>query len=237
MSDATENKTRPDPLWKRPPMVVVASVTVSSLLLALLILVPKGSRGEVIEPVSYISTAVIIIGLSFYSWHQQRAVLTSRRLSRLLNEGFTIEQLGAYSGLKGTYRGYFTKVYVDPDSRFHQHFGPDLCIMIYFHPMRTSDGKRDMRLYRKLENDLLNETNWIDTEQLSWHAIHLRSYTRLSIWVSQAKVKRRIEKLIDRVMRYDLKPWSEEEVNKWVRESPDLHGPNIESFRQFYSPE
>jgi hypothetical protein len=237
MSDAAESKPRPDPFWKRMPMVFVASVIVSAVLIALFLLVPIESRGKVIAPLSYISTAAILIGMSLYSWHQHRAALTGKRLGWLLNQGFTIEQLGAYSGLKGTCRGFFIRVYVDPTSHFVRRFGPDLCFLVYFQPMRTRDGKRDMRLLRRMENDLLNETNWIYAEQLSCHAIHMRSYTRLTIWVTQAKVKKRIEKVVDRVMQYGLKPWSEEEVEKWVRESPDLHGPDMETFRRFYASE
>lgn len=216
---------------RKVPIVVMASVIVATMLIALVLLVPAEHRGQVITPVSFIVAAILMVGMSVFSWSQHSRALVGKRLKWLLDQGLTIEQHGAYRGIKGTYRNYFIRVYVDPSSHFHRRLGPDLCLLVYFHPMRTREGKRDIALLRGIESDLLNETSWIHREDLKCHAIHMHQYTRFTIWVSRKKVQKRIDKVVDRVMHYGLRPWSEEEVDKWVREDPILNGPDIDSFQ------
>lgn len=217
--------------WNRVPMVLITSVVVSVAFIILLVLVPVESRGEAVEPVTFLIAAVALIGMSGYSWYQQRAALQGTRLKWLLEEGLTIEQLGGYVGIKGNYRGYFMRVCVDPASHFPKQYWPTLFVLVYFQPMRTREGKRDIALLRRIENELLNEVNWRYAENLTCHAIHMRSYTVLAPWVSRNKVKKRIDKIIDRIAHHGLKPWPEEAVAKWVLGSPELHGPQMQPFQ------
>lgn len=224
------------PLLKKVPITVITSAIVSAVLVALVFLVPVERRGRVIEPVSFIVASAFLVGMTLYSWSQHSGALSGKRLNWLLDQGLTIERHGAYRGINGIYRNYFIRVYVDPSSHFPRRMGPDLCILVYFQPMRTRDGKRDIALLRRIESDLLNETNWIHTEDLKCHAIHMHQYTRFTIWTTRTKVQKRLDRVIDRVIRYRLKPWSAEEIEKWVREDPYLHGPDIASFQDALVP-
>ncbi|MEZ4791704.1 MAG: hypothetical protein R2811_17020 [Flavobacteriales bacterium] len=175
-----------------------------------------------------------IMGVALYTQMQHRGALGGKRLRWLLTAGFTMENVGRYWGMKGIHQGYFVRIYVDPHSHFHRRIFPDLCIMVYFEPMRRPDGKRDIALIRRIEQDILNEPSWLKNEYLTCHAIHMTQRTRFTLLTGRSAVQRRIERLVDRVLKYGLKPWPEEEVERWVLTSPDLHGPKMEEFQENY---
>ncbi len=217
--------------WGSIPQTVRVSVAVSVAMIALILLVPSEHRTKAIEPFTYVFAAVTLFAFSLYNWRQHTKALHGNQLKWLHAEGLVIEQLGAYHGFKGIYRGYFMRVYVDPESHFTRQYWPTLCVLVYYKPMRTREGKRDIALLRRVENGLLNETNWRHAEHINCYAIHMRSFTVLRPWVSRRKVKIRIDKVVDRVIKYGLKPWADDQVAKWVNESPDLHGPDIDLFQ------
>jgi len=233
MKDLPKDDSPRVPLLKRIPNSVVASVIVSVVLIALIFSIPLEHRGKLTTPDTYVLAAVVLIVASLFSWHQHQAALSSKRLNWLLNEGLKVEKIGPYHGLKGTYRGYFIRVYINPKSRLHRHLIPvtDIYFDVYFHPLRTREGKRDIGLLRRIENDMLNETIWIQFEYVSIHSIHMRSVSRFTIWTGPSLVKKRLDRLITRVERYGLKPYPEAEVETWVRESPYLQGPDTELFQ------
>lgn len=205
--------------------MIVASIVAVLLCVALSIYVE-----ESLGPILF--AGAIVMGLSIYSQLQHRKALDGKRLNWLQSEGFTIENIGRYSGYKGTYQGYFTRIYVNPTSYFYRRIGPDLCIMVYFHPMRRPDGKRDMALLRQIEADLLNEWSWFQWEFLTCHAIHMHQRTRFRLFTDQRRIQKRLDRVIGKVTHYGLKPWPEADVERWVREASDLHGPNMEEFRE-----
>lgn len=175
---------------------------------------------------------LVVWGVSIYSQLQHRKALNGKRLNWLQSEGFVIENIGQYSGYKGTYQGYFTRIYVNPTSHFYRRIGPDLCIMIYFHPMRRPDGKRDMALLRRIEADLLNEWSWFHWEFLTCRAIHMHQRTRFGLFTNRKRIKKRLDRVAGKIIHYGLKPWPEADVERWVRESSDLHAPDMEEFRE-----
>ena len=185
---------------------------------------------ESIGPILFAS--IIIMGAAIYAQMQHRGALDGKRLKWLLAAGFTVENVGRYWGMKGIHQGYFIRVYVDPHGHFHRRMGPDLCIMVYFEPMRRPDGKRDIALLRRIEQDILNETSWTHWEYLNCHAIHMCQRTRFTLLAGRSRFQKRIDRVVGIVKKYGLKPWPEEQVERWVRASPDLHGPKMEEFQE-----
>jgi hypothetical protein len=209
--------------------VVVALVIIVLSTLAHAMDVPRG------EIWSAVLTGMILIGCALYSQAQHRSAVNGRRLEWLTSEGFARENLGRYWGFKGMYKGYFTRIYVDPESLFHKRLGPDLCILVYFQPMRRADGKRDIALLRRIEAEILNETSWVQWEFLTCRAIHMHQQTRFTLRTGRSRIQKRLDRVIGLVSKYGLKPWPEEEVDRWVQASPDLHGPRIAEFQENFT--
>jgi hypothetical protein len=184
------------------------------------------------DPTSAILAAVILVSMSLYARAQHRNALSGKRLKWLQDLGFTVENKGRYWGYRGIYKGFFTRIYVEPSSRFPKRLGPDLCIMVYFQPMRRADGKRDIALLRRIENEILNEPSWILTELLSCHAIHMRQFTRFTLFTGRSRIEKRLNRVHGAVIKHGLKPWPEHEVEEWVRAAPELHGPDTSLFQE-----
>ena len=212
---------------KRWTIKIVASSTAALLCIALSIYADR-SLGVILF------ACLVVWGMSIYSQLQHRNALNGKRLNWLQSEGFVTENIGRYSGYKGTYQGYFTRIYVNPTSHFRERVGPDLCIMIYFHPMRRPDGKRNMALFRRIEADLLNEWSWFHWEFLTCHAIHMHQRTRFGLFTNRKRIKKRLDRVVEKIKFYGLKPLSEADVDLWVREASDLHAPDMEEFRENY---
>lgn len=177
-------------------------------------------------------TGLVVVGAALYSRTEHRNALDGRRLNWSLTAGFVVENIGRYRGSKGAYHDYFIRVYVDPNSRFYRRLGPDLRIMVYFAPMRRPDGKRDIALLRRIEGDILNEMSWFQWEFLICHAIHMHQRTRFTLLTGQRRIQKRIDRVVSKVSKYGPKPWPEADVERWVREAADLHGPGIHEFQE-----
>ena len=215
-------------LLKRLPVQITTSIVAILVCVVISIFIV-----EFWEP--FVIAGIIAVSISLYSYMQHYNVLHGKRLSWLQSEGFMIENVGRYSGCKGIYEGFFTRIYVNPESHFFERMGPDLCIMVYFHPMRRADGKRDMVLMRRIEADLLNEFNWFQCEFLTCHAIHMHQRTRFGLFTGRRKIRKRLDRVVQKITQYGLKPWPETNVEHWVREAPDLHGPDMEEFRENFT--
>lgn len=213
------------PWSKRAPVGILASV-VATIVCIVLSVYMGTSIGVVLF------AGFVITGASVYAQLQHRRALGGERLKWLLESGFAVENVGRYWGVKGSYCGHFVRLYVDPHSHFHRRMGPDLCIMVYFTPMRRPDGRRDIALLRRIEQDILDETSWVDREYLTCHAIHMHQRTRFTLCTGRRQIQERLDRVIGMVSKYGLKPWPEEDVERWVQVSPDLHGPNMEEFQE-----
>lgn len=210
---------------KRWPTKIAASLAATLLCVALSVYVDQ-SLGVILF------AGFVVLVMSIYSQLQHHNALEGKRLNWLRSEGFTLENIGRYSGYKGTYQGYFTRIYVNPTSRFYRRIGPDLCILIYFHPMRRPDGKRNMALLRRIEADLLNEWSWFQWEFLTCHAIHMHQRTRFRLFTNRKRIKKHLDRVVGKLTHYGLMPWPEADVDRWVRDASDLHAPDMEEFRE-----
>ena len=206
--------------------VIVVVVLLMIFMLAVWINVPGA------EIWSAVFAGALMMVFAVYSQAQHRSALDGRRLKWLRTEGLAVENLGRYWGFKGIYKGYFTRIHVDPRSRFHRRLGPDLCILVYFQHMRRPDGKRDIALLRKIEAEILNEVSWFQWEFLTCHAIHMHQQTRFILFTGRSRIQKRLNRIVGMVSKHGLKPWPEEEVERWVHASPDLHGPRITEFQE-----
>jgi hypothetical protein len=161
---------------------------------------------------------------------QHYKALLESRLSWLRDRGFVIENIGSYWGYKGCPEGYFTRIYVDPEYLYRSRYDLNICIMVYFRPMRRADGKRDIAALRRISSDILNDSGW-RAEHLTCHDIHLRQYTPFTPFTTAARIRDRLERLIGMVSKHQLKPWPEADVERWIQLQPDMHGPPIRTFQ------
>lgn len=213
---------------KLPQRIAIA------LVMALLILGGSAVAFDIrsTETQIFAIVAAFMVAWAMYVHSQHHRALEGRRLRWLRSLGFTIERIGRYRGYKGVYQGYFTRIYVDPDSLFFRRYGPDLCILVYFQPMRRPDGKLNTALLRRIEADLLNEVRWFESEILQCGETHMYQQTRFTLLTGQARVRKRLERVVSTVAKYGLKPWPEAEVARRVQASPWLHGPSIDEFQE-----
>ena len=214
---------------------IITAVAVSAAFFALAVYDIHLTRsGRPLPPWVYPLIGVGMVATIVWSYSMHRKAITGKRLAWLQSVGMTVEQREKYWGLKGIYKGYFMRLFINPESRFSYRQGPDLCVMVYFTPMRRSDGKRDIALLRKMEEDLT--ASIFDFRLIEWHcgAIHIARYAPYRWFSGQRMVQRNIDKVIDKVKEHGLRPWPEDEVEAWISRSPDLHGPDIDTFQAAY---
>lgn len=167
--------------------------------------------------------------------HQK--ALFDKRLHWLIEAGLHIEDRGFYKGFKGYYRGYFLRVYVDPDPIPYRYRGEvDICILLYYKPRSRSDGKRDIGELRRLEQDIDSEYSWWRFRDFRSRDRDMTLTMRMTQFTKQTRIKWYIERLIDKAIKHRLQPVTEPEVERWLNEDPALYGPNIEEFQKSFDP-
>ena len=187
--------------------------------------------GGPITPLFYLFIVIMLFSVFTIRFGKPRRAVIRDCKKWLGTLSFGLENAGDYCGYKGTYRGYFTRVFIHPKSR-SDAWSADLCIVVYFQPMRLADGKSDIALLRRVQADLYHGIFTKTPTIMDCHEISIAQYTPFTIFTTLPKVQKRLEQTVEKVMKHGLRPMPESEVEFWIDKDPDQHGPQVRSFQE-----
>jgi|GEM_PF-1946796 hypothetical protein len=188
-------------------------------------------------PIPPIGGLLLFIYLSIdelWSRRLHRGIAIDRRLKCLLAQGFTEERIGDYHGLRGEHRGYFARIFVNPESRLHRR-DRELTIMVYFEPPKDHHDKLDTRLLDRINEELAPGFFSGRMTLLRVEASSVIHHTPFTPFISCKRINRRLDKAVDTALRFGLHPIPEARVHELVTESAWLHGPDIDVFQELYA--
>lgn len=81
--------------------------------------------------------------------------------------------------------------------------------MVYFHPVRRADGKPDIALLRKIQAELESSVFDLRRRTMIYRAINIVQHTPFTLLTTRAKVQKRLDHTVEKVMEHDLRPSSE----------------------------
>jgi hypothetical protein len=179
-------------------------------------------------------TSAFTIAQESVDRERHRDYVEGEELRWLTDLGLVVEHRDEYWGYKGTYRGYFIRVYFTwQTSLYHQ--GRALSVMLYFAEPRRRDGHIDMIRIRRLENELVPRLYESRMVMRTSGYNTLRCELRYSWSIQPAVLHKGIDTVIDTAEEHLLVPINESLVNAMVSKDPQRNGPSIETFQKAYA--
>jgi hypothetical protein len=158
-----------------------------------------------------------------------RKLIEGRRLAWLRDLGFTVEHIGEYWGYKGIYRGYWVRIYFNHLYSTLYRRNEELCFMVHYEPPRRADGQADMVRVRRLQEDLTPGLATSQWTRMFYHFRFLSYHVPFVFFTTASKVKRRLDRVVDKAIEHRLSPVDEAHVHAAIMRSAE-HGPQVKTF-------
>ena len=172
-----------------------------------------------------------------YNDRRHKTALYGKRLIKLKELGFEIENVGEYYGYKGVYNKYFFRIYYNPNSTLYKQTH-SIVIMLYYKPERKANNEVNIERLNSLNKKY---KRWefsdpTDAHQVLFEEAYIQIQTRFTLFTTFNKLKYRIHQALEYAHEEKLLPISEKEVDKLIAESVYKHGPSIDTFWQSKDP-
>jgi hypothetical protein len=159
---------------------------------------------------------------------EHKTILYKRNFIRIKDHfDFEIENKGNYWGYKGTYNGYFIRLFYDNLVR-----GGRLGILIYYDQPRNSAGKVDLRFLDNI-NDKFEIKGMFKSVTRLYDTSHIRIFTTGYINRRAKKVISIIEQAVYTLEKVKLKPISESRVDELVANDSYIHTPLTATYESY----
>jgi hypothetical protein len=136
-----------------------------------------------------------------------------------------------YKGLKGVYKEYYFKIYYDWNTSIsNRNIYREICIMLYFSPLLTSDDSFDIRLLDKLSEKYKDKGIFVSKSEIKLEAAYLKVSRGYTLFTSTEDIAKQIERAVEIANIENLKPIDEKVVNGLIEEDSYYYGPDIETF-------